>query len=728
MEFKILGPLEAREGDRVLACKAAKQRLLLSVLLLHANEVVSSDRLVEALWGERPPATGSKALQMHVSELRDLVEPERARGRPGRILVTRPPGYELRVEAGQLDLHRFEDAVDTARAAARAGLPRQAADGLRGALALWRGPALADLRFEDFLQADIARLEELRLTALEDRIDADLALGRHADLPAELESLVARHPLRERLRAQLMLALYRSGRQAEALDVYQDARRALTDELGIEPGRELQELQHAILRHDPALDGRADGEPATARYARRGREPGYRQAEAAGARRPPEPETRYAVSGNVRVAYQVVGDGPRDLVLVPGMMSHLELAWEYPPYERFVRRLAMFARVILFDKRGTGLSDPIGDAETLEERMDDVRAVMDAAGSQRADLFGWSDGAVIATVFGASRPDRVSALVLYGSCPRPTPAEGYPWGVGARGTGAPWVQEGDEESWGTGLSLWAVAPGRFEDKAFVRWWGRFERQSVSPKIMRATVRLNREIDIRAVLSSVRVPTLVLHRTGDVLPVEGARWLAGQIPGARFVELPGDDHWPWLSDPDDIIDEVEEFLTGERRGRKPDRALATVLFTDIVASTERATELGDRRWRDLLEQHDRLVRRELVRYHGREVKTTGDGVLATFDGPGRGINCAQAICARVRGLGIEVRAGLHTGECELRNGDVGGIAVHIGARVAGLARPGEVLVSRTVKDLVVGSGLVFSDRGNHSLKGAPGEWRLYAVTG
>ena len=659
MEFKILGPLEAREGERVLACKGAKQRLLLGVLLLHANEVVSSDRLGEALWGERPPATGSKALQMHVSELRDLLEPERARGRPGRMLVTRPPGYELRVEEGQLDLQRFEHAVDEARAAARAGLPRQAADGLREALALWRGPPLADLGYEDFLQADIARLEELRLGALEDRIDADLALERHAEVPAELESLVARHPLRERLRAQLMLALYRSGRQAEALEVYQDARWALTDELGIEPGREMQELQQAILRHDPALDSRGEGEPATARFAGGGREPAYRQAEPAGAGTTPEPETRYAVSGDVRVAYQVVGDGPRDLVLVPGLTSHLELAWEYPPYERFVRRLAMFARVILFDKRGAGLSDPIGDAETLEERMDDIRAVMDAAGSQRADVFGWSDGAVIGTVFGASRPDRVSALVLYGSCARTTAAEGYPWGLVRESQ--PWLEEADEELWGTGRSLSAVAPSRFEDEAFVRWWGRFERQSMSPRIMRASLRLSMELDVRAVLSSVRVPTLMLHRTGDPLPVEGARWMAGQIPGARFVELPGDDHWPWLSDPDEIIDEVEEFLTGERRDRKPDRALATVLFTDIVGSTERATELGDRRWRDLLEQHDRLVRRELERYHGREVKTTGDGVLATFDGPGRGINCAQAICARVPALGIEVRAGLHTGE-------------------------------------------------------------------
>jgi class 3 adenylate cyclase len=420
-----------------------------------------------------------------------------------------------------------------------------------------------------------------------------------------------------------------------------------------------------------------------------------------------------------------VGDGARDLVLVPGFVSHLELAWEHPPYERFMRRLAAFARVIVFDKRGSGVSDPVGEAATIEERVDDIRAVMDAADSQRADVFGWSEGATLAAVFGASFPERVSALVLYGSSARGTPAQGYPWAI----TRDAWdlaLQEDEEEYWGQGFSLLSLAPSQFDDEVLVRWWGRFERQSMSPTLARAVLRLDIEFDIRAVLPSVQVPTLVLHRSGDVIPVEGARWLAAQIPAARFVELTGDGHWPWITDPDEVVDELEEFLTGERHERDPDRVLATVLFTDIVGSTERATALGDRRWRDLLDQHDRLVRRELERHRGREVKRTGDGVLATFDGPARGINCARAVCAQVRPLGLEVRAGLHTGECELRNGDVGGLAVHIGARVAEMAGPGEVLVSGTVKDLVVGSGLEFTDRGTHSLKGAPGEWRLYAV--
>jgi pimeloyl-ACP methyl ester carboxylesterase len=420
-----------------------------------------------------------------------------------------------------------------------------------------------------------------------------------------------------------------------------------------------------------------------------------------------------------------VGDGPRDLVLVPGFVSNVEVAWEYPPYERFMSRLSAFARVIVFDKRGSGLSDPVDRAATIEERNDDIRAVMDAVGSERADLFGWSEGANMAGVFAASFPERVSALVLFGAYARATPSQGYPWGIPSEI--AQMALSGSvEETWGTGLSLGLLAPSRLEDEAMVRWWSRFERQSMSPALALAIIQFNMDMDIREVLPSIRVPTLVLHGAADVVPVQGARWMAEQIPDAQFVELPGDDHWPWITEPDASVDEVEQFLTGVRHEHEPDRMLTTVLFTDIVGSTERAAALGDRRWRDLLKQHDRLVRRELDRHRGREVKTIGDGILAIFDGPARGIGCARAICEQAQTLGLEVRTGLHSGEVDLHDGDVGGIAVHIGARVADMAGSGEVLVSGTVKDLVVGSGLEFTDRGSHSLKGAPGEWRLYKV--
>jgi pimeloyl-ACP methyl ester carboxylesterase len=412
-------------------------------------------------------------------------------------------------------------------------------------------------------------------------------------------------------------------------------------------------------------------------------------------------------------------------VVVPGFVSNLELAWEHPPYERFMRRLSAFARVIVFDKRGSGLSDPVDRAATIEERNDDIRAVMDAVGSERADLFGMSEGANMAGVFAASFPERVSGLVLYGPYARASPAEGFPWGI-PREIREIATRDPEEETWGVGLSLALLAPSRLQDEALVRWWCRFERQSMSPAMALEIIRLNMDVDIRAVLPSIRVPTLVIHCTDDVIPVEGARWLAEQIPDAQFVELPGDEHWPWITNPDPGVDEVAQFLTGVRHEHEPDRVLTTILFTDIVESTERAAALGDTRWRDLLQQHDRLVRRELDRHRGRQVKTLGDGVLATFDGPARGIGCARAICEQANTIGVEVRAGLHSGEVDLVNGDVGGIAVHIGARVAGEAGSGEVLVSSTVKDLVVGSGLTFSDRGPHSLKGAPGEWRLYAV--
>jgi pimeloyl-ACP methyl ester carboxylesterase len=435
------------------------------------------------------------------------------------------------------------------------------------------------------------------------------------------------------------------------------------------------------------------------------------------------PETRYAKSGNVNIAYQVVGDGPLDLVLVPGFVSHLENDWDEPRSAHFLERLASFSRLIRFDKRGTGRSDRPCRLPDLETRMDDVRAVIDAAGSARVALFGYSEGGPMCCLFAATYPARTTALILYGTYAKRTdPDDDYPW-VATREQRQAYGDQVERE-WGFEADLGTMAPNA--DAALTAWWRARARASASPGAARALILMNSRIDVRHVLPTIRVPTLVLHRSGDRdSRLEEGRYIADRIPGARFVELTGEDHIPWL-DADQIIDEVEEFLTGVRRGPESDRVLATVLLTDIVGSSERAAELGDRRWRELLEAHHALVRGELARWRGREVDTAGDGFLATFDGPARAIRCACAIRDGLHALGVEIRAGLHTGECEIIGGKVGGIAVHTGARVAARAAPGEVLVSGTVRDLIAGSGIELEDRGVHALKGIPGEWRLLAV--
>jgi class 3 adenylate cyclase/pimeloyl-ACP methyl ester carboxylesterase len=441
------------------------------------------------------------------------------------------------------------------------------------------------------------------------------------------------------------------------------------------------------------------------------------------------PETRYARSGEYSIAYQVVGEGEFDLVYMPGFASHLEVFWEQPAYSRFLHRLASFSRVILIDRLGTGLSDrlPPDRTSTLEQRMDDIRAVMDTVACERAALLGWSEAVMPCATFAATHPERVSKLVMYGGMPRILEDEDYEIGVSAE-LFDEWAQT-VREMWGrSGDALRYWAPSMVDDEAARAWFARFSRLAASPGAAVALWNAIRDTDVRDVLSTIRVPTLLIHRVGDPLVrVEHSRYMAQQIPGAKLVELPGEDHLWWFGDQDAIVDEVQEFLTGARSAPAADRVLATVLFTDIVGSTQRAAELGDGRWRDVLERHESITRRELKRFRGTEVKTTGDGFLATFDGPARAIGCASAIAEAVRPLGIEVRAGLHTGECEVMNGDVGGIAVHTGARVSAQAGPGEVLVSSTVKDLVAGSGIEFEDRGDHELKGVPGEWRLYAVS-
>jgi pimeloyl-ACP methyl ester carboxylesterase/class 3 adenylate cyclase len=435
----------------------------------------------------------------------------------------------------------------------------------------------------------------------------------------------------------------------------------------------------------------------------------------------------------VNIAYQVVGDGPFDLVLVPGYVTHLEMQWNIPAFAPFLEGLASFARLIRFDKRGTGMSDRVSGAPTLETRMDDVRAVMDAVGSQRAAFYGASEGAAMSILFAATYPERMAALVVRSAFPRSMRAHDYPWG-----------RSEEQYEHEVSRALEAFGP-REQARESVRDLGEFTdeetdaflemiRFGASPGAVEALHRMNKEIDVRHVLPAVRVPTLILRGSEDrLIPAEVADYMAANMPSARVVEIPGAGHLAFAKYQGAITSEVRSFLTeiwesGGWEEEEPDRVLATVLFTDIVRSSERASALGDRGWRELLERHHALVRRELLRFRGRELDTAGDGFLASFDGPARAIRCARAIVESLRELELDIRAGLHTGECEIVDGKVAGIAIHTGARVAGQARPGEVLVSSTVKDLVAGSGIRFADRGARELTGVPGEWHLFAVEG
>jgi class 3 adenylate cyclase len=430
------------------------------------------------------------------------------------------------------------------------------------------------------------------------------------------------------------------------------------------------------------------------------------------------PPTRYARSGDARLAYQVVGEGPPDVVFIGGPASHLDLVWEEPESLRAIERYASFCRLIRFDRRGTGLSDTGDQPPTLEQQVDDLEAVVDAVGSDRVALIAAGEAGMCA-MYAASHPNRVSALVLVnvavtgGVVPDPAQRE--------------MMLELVENHWGEGRFVSLFAPRRSGDPRFAEWWTRFERAVVSPSMARRLIDMNFRADLSGVLPAIRVPTLVIQqRDSPLVSLEAGREAADLIPGARFVEAPPGDSWNWPGPDDPETDLIEEFLTGRRGQRVPERVLATVLFTDIVASTDRAAEVGDSAWRELLDRHNDLVRERLERFRGREIKTVGDGFLATFDGPARGVRCAQEIVECVKPLDMAVRCGLHTGECEFAGSDVGGIAVHIGARVCSMAQGDEVLVSSTVKDLVVGSELSFEDRGPHQLRGVPGEWRLFAL--
>lgn len=437
-------------------------------------------------------------------------------------------------------------------------------------------------------------------------------------------------------------------------------------------------------------------------------------------------ETRYAKSGDLNIAYQIFGEGAINLVYIPGWTSNVEFMWTIPENHEFLSKLGSFARVVVLDRRGTGLSDPVENPPTLEERMDDVRAVMDAAGWERAAIWGVSEGGPMAMLFAATYPDRTEALLLYGTYARFSRDKDYPCGYSPRAN-EKWLTK-VEQTWGTGEMSRGFVPTRANDAAYIRALGRAERMAMSPGTARKLFYLLTELDVRHVLSAIRVPTIVLHRVGDApVSVKNAHYMAEHIAGAKYVELPGADHIPWMGDQDALLSEVREFLTGERATPEADRILTTILFCDIVDSTKRAAELGDREWKALLSRFYGVADEKLKQFRGRKLDTAGDGLFASFDGPARAVRCGEALCRAMREFGVQIRVGVHTGECEVLGDKYSGIAVHLGARIASIAEPCQVIVSSTVKELVVGSGIQFADLGLRALKGVPDPWRLYQMT-
>ncbi len=688
MEFGVLGPLEVTAHGQPLLVRGARTRAVLAMLLMHANQVVAADQLIEELWPGQPADRASASLQVRVSELRKALRSAQEAER----LVTRPPGYLIRVAPGELDALRFDRLArdgETALATGDAGL---AARRLAEALSLWRGPALADMDAAPFARAEAARLEEGRITALESHAEALLACGRHRELIGDLETLTTAYPLRERLWSQRMLALYRAGRQADALRAYRDLRAILVNELGIEPGPALRDLEGRILRQDPALA------PPAGRGA-----PSKTEA----------PPTRYAQSGDgVHIAYQVLGEGELDIVAVPGLISHLDLWWEVPASARFFRRLASLGRLIMFDKRDTGLSDRAGGEDTLEQRIDDVRAVMRACRSDQAVLFGYSEGGPMSILFAATYPERVTALILGAATARSTAAPDYPCGQ-QTGEAATALEELAAHHWGRGDSIEWYAPSVAGSSRAREAMARWERMAASPSAVLRMIRMIRAIDVRGILSGISVPALIIQRRNDrIHPPCHGRYLAEHLPDARYFEQPGD-HLLWLGDTDAMFAQIQEFLAAAKDTPGPRRVLATILHAEILPNAPDATTAAER---------------HVVAFRGRLVTSANGAVIATFDGPARAIRCAAAVRRSAADLGLAPRFGIHTGEVELAGDDVTGISVRRAAEVAALARQGEILVSRTVSDLVAGSEIAFAYRGSHQLTGISEPWPVFAVTG
>lgn len=677
MEFKLLGPLEVGDGSTPIAIAGRKQRALLARLLLDANRTVAADRLVDDLWGDAVPESAQKMVQIYVSQLRKVL--------PDGLLQTRPPGYAVKIEPASIDLVRFEQLRHEGEAAHAAGNAELAVRRFDEALSLWRGDALAEFQ-EPFARAEGSRLDELHLACLEARIAADLDRGRHAELVAELEPLITRHPLREGLRAQQLLALYRSGRQSDALAAYRGFRDLLDDELGIEPSPRLKELERRILRQDPTLDYHAPVRVSAA------------------------PSVRYVRNGDVSIAYQAVGEGDLDLVLVHGWVSSFQPGWEWPALAQFYERLAGIGRLIMFDKRGVGLSDRVADVSSLEARMDDLRAVMDAVEAERALLLGISEGGPMAALFAATYPQRTAGLVLMGAYARRLWAPDYTIG---RRPEAIWSSNVPPEDWGLPAARRFVderAPSRSGDEEAYQWYASYLVRGASPGAVAQLARMNAELDVRHVLPSIHLPTLVLYREREYLHAD-ARYMGERIPAAQIVELPGADHLPWEGEQAEVLDEIERFAGELESRREPERVLATVLVVEADGTQEACD----------------LVRTDVSRFRGSELALTDDTLIATFDGPARAIRCGSALMELARAHGRTARAGLHTGESEL-GGTLEAIPVSVAAALKEQAEPGEILVSSTVRDLVAGSGLAFTEHEREPLlvEGVPGAWHVHAV--
>jgi len=694
VRVRVLGPVDVETSAGEVLIGSAKERLLLAALAVNRGHVVTADALIDALWGEKPPDTARKTLQTHVSNLRRRLGSD--------VVVTEPSGYRLRVD--DVDVDRFRDLVREGEHATRDGDVALARAKFADAVALWRGEPFVDAASDSALAAERVRLHEEHLSALEARVAADLDAGAHNELVGELEGLVREHPFRERLWAHLMVALYRSGRQADALASYQRARTVLADELGLEPGADLRRLERAVLEQDAALDLAAPVRvPVDARVARA--------------------PVRFAQTADgVNVAYQVVGTGDRAIVTFPmAALLPFDAIDDEPAAARFHDRLASLGRLIRFDPRGIGFSDPLvsSTANVLEQWVHDAITVMDAAACQDAVVFASMEGTLAAILMATTYPDRVRGLVLVNGTARLARDVDYPIGMPQHVIDDFLDINFDPDAVAHGFDFLEVAaPSVVHDPAFREWWITAGHRGASPAAARAIQTVHFGADVRALAPLVRVPTLVLHRQATAgIRVTHGRYMGEHIPGARYVELAGADDLPWVGDTSVMLGEITEFFARAHHEASTDRVLTTIVFVEIVDEDPGAA----------VDRYDAMVARQLDRFGGRP-RSGGTGrPLATFDGPARAVTCTCAIRDAASQLGLHVRAAVHTGEVELSGPDIRGVAVDLGADVLAAAQPDEVVVSRTVVDLVAGSGLRFDDRGLHPLGDPPEGWRLFAAS-